>query len=76
LREPGLVPRVDGVSAEAFHTPPPRAPLQHRDYEFGRFISPPQPQHPVSGRFMVERHALHADRNVKGEYIDEGDYAD
>jgi hypothetical protein len=34
------------------------------------------PRHPETGRFLAERHPVHADRNVKGEFIEDGSYVD
>jgi len=69
---------------------PPHPDHTDRDTK-GRFLSPADqvdgsnpdepdqdlpPQHPITGRFMADRHAVHPDRNVNGEFIDEDAYDD
>ena len=63
MLEPGRVPRVDAVTGRSW--PNPDEPDQDLP-----------PQHPITGRFMADRHAVHPDRNVNGEFIDEDAYDD
>jgi hypothetical protein len=34
------------------------------------------PRHVRTGQFLAERHPVHDDRNVKGEFIEDGSYVD
>jgi hypothetical protein len=54
---------VDGVTGRAFANPP-----------YGRHETDLPLRHCESGRFLADRHPIHDDRNVKGEFIDEGAY--
>src|SRR5258708_990217 len=59
----GIVPRVDAVTGRSWPNPNSREPDM-------------PPRHRETGRFLADRHALLDNRNVKGEFIDEGAYDD
>jgi hypothetical protein len=57
MLEPGLVPRIDGVTARSWPNPDYREPdMPFRHPDSGKFVSPPHPQHDdrdVKGRYRV-----------------------
>jgi hypothetical protein len=62
MLEPGLVPRVDGVTGRSFSNPDDEPGLP--------------PRHVRTGQFLAERHPVHDGRNVKGEFVEDGVYGD